>query len=254
MLTLEQNCEVFVLRNDIPVQEWLQCTQGKNLAVKKSVFSASIVTKNLYCGDISRVMASFSSNSQAINSFKFGEFAALCGEGELLQMYLMLQLQREHVYTPDILFICIKGSIVSGNAECLETCIQTWVDVFRMDYFSIQSSESLMMMLLRHFLEQQNLYTIHKSTFEWISSRWTNNKILTYIEDLPLQKLDLPYMVAMWTRCGHTHLSNATLLMSSFSCENSLSGVRWLDGMGVQSTRALINAIWSGHRDVLEYL
>lgn len=54
--------------------------------------------------------------------------------------------------------------------------------------------------------------------------------------------------------CNQLDPNNACTVMTFFTYQGSLNGVRWLDGMGVNPLGAVLNAIRSGHRKILKYL
>lgn len=259
MLSLEQNCEVYILRMGIPLGEWTKCTQGKTLKEKNRAF-----LMNRTCGDMSRVMASYASNCAAMATYSFGKFAALCGSCDLMQKFLIQK--REFTCPPKLLYLCIAGSSISGDKECLEMCMQMWdylsslVSIVtestiqsRMD-LQLELELELHLLLISYFIDFPKLKHIHSSTFEWLSSRWSTADILSFIDDLPMHYLEVPYFGELWPCCNLQDTSNASMLMSYFSYAGALKGVQWLDGMGVRSTSALLNGILSGHTEILEHL
>lgn len=174
MLTLEQNCEVCVLRNDVSLGEWIHSSQGKKLETKQRLYSSVEKEDNRCCGDMSRVMATFSVNSEAVSCKHFGKFAAICGNCKMMESFL--NLQEDDKLVNNTLVECMHGSCTSGDVECLESCLAHCLKC------SIDSSEMLTRLLSCLWFCRFDLKWISPTTFEWISSKWTNDTLLKFVD------------------------------------------------------------------------
>lgn len=202
MLSLKQNCEVFVLRNDVSIGEWTECCQGSKLAVQKNLFLTSKVEENRCCGDMSRVVATFRITSEAFNCTSFGKFAAMCGDCEMMHTFLQLQQHKNKnknkkrkkndsddsdddsddddddkdetvgcIYETLLLSI-IEGAITSGDFKCLDKCLDLWTNASRV-------------WSLTDFVAKYDFQSVSASTLEWISSKWSDDAVLTFIDSIP---------------------------------------------------------------------
>lgn len=240
MLSLKQNCEVAILRKDIPPDEWIACVQGRALLEQQRDFKAASQWENWICGDMSRVMASVKSNSEAMRYACFGRSAALCGDCDMMQDFLFQQREKNGDFWSRALYMCIFGSCVSGYENCLETCLQKWVELSKLDW-GISTQGYVQRRMLKLFFADpvgcSSLIGIHLATFEWLSSKWSNSEILTFIDKIriPKHSFDIPDGGRLELCCTDQNPSYSSILMSHFSNAGSLNGVQWLNRMGVQS-------------------
>lgn len=256
MLSLTQICEVFVLRNKITVGEWTQCRVGNDMRVKKESFWTSTEDHNRCCGDMSRVMASFSNNHEATQDYYFGKYAALCGDQTLMYNYLTHHLQYfGWIHTK--LFFCVEGAIKSGDWDCLETCLTLCTACFN-SHLRVRGSGpvTFMRLLVFHLLRFCNLRHIAAYTLNWISSKWSKEYILSFIADIPLidKQFEQVYTQIRPVCCSTTRPSNASMLLRCFSSQGALAGFQWLHGMGVKSRIAVADGLICGNREIPEHL
>lgn len=242
--SLVENREVNILRRGVHLKEWTESNQGVALAEKKRKF-----------------MASYAGNSKEIETKFFYEFVALCEDSDLRHMARLLQQQQQQqklqwVQPSRFIYPCIAEASILGDKKCLEMCLEMW------DYLSSLHDQGiepkkLEIMVILDFVEVQNLKGMHASTFDWLSSKWSNNTILNFVDNFPLPYCYFPHLGDLFKCCKRWHknwVRQTSQLMSFFSYSGSLKGVQWLDEMGVQSLSAIVNAILGGHTDILEYL
>lgn len=254
MISLKHTCEVFVLRNDLPIREWTECKEGRELEEKKQIFQNSKVEENRCCGDLSRVMASFDTNFKATECILFGKYVAMCGECALVELFFRQTLHPSIHFMAEPILQCIEGSSISGDLECLETCAQTWITYAVTKSDSCYGRFRLMTTMCNDLLKVCALEQIDRYTFEWISSRWSTDSILAFIERVPIHHLLYRHDKMIAICCGSSYASNASLLMSCFGFVGSLNGFQWMSGMGVKSESAVTNCVLGGRREVIEHL
>lgn len=181
------------MRNGISVGKWTECTQGLILEEKQRLFVTSSVAENRQSGDVSRMMATYASYSEAMECNYFGYCAALCGACALMQQFRKKkqkqkqkeQQEQEQDKQSNFLFLCIAGASTSGEEECLEECLQMWEHATKSDAH-VDVSEKLELelevkeMMIRYCIAIPGLKGIHAATFEWLSSRWSTNAILSF--------------------------------------------------------------------------
>lgn len=240
---------------------WNECREGRNLEEKKSLFTLSSKEVNRFSGDLPRVMASFSSNAEAFNDYSFGKCAALCGENAMVETYNLKHVRHpNHPFCRDSLSnpfgLCVEGSCGSGDEECLETCLYWWKNVIQPACTDASVVEGHVHWVISWLIGCCNLSLIPPNTFGWISSKWSNNDIVEFIDHLPLEKLGLTYYFPKLNRrcCNRTNPRSSSLLMSFFGLVGHLKGFQWLYGMGVKSNNVIMYSLIGKQREIPENL
>lgn len=215
------------------------------MKLKQETFAESSTADNMYCGDTSRVIAAFSSNSLAASHPSFGKLAALCGNSALVQEFL--EVNKGQMIMP--LYQCVEGSCMSGDLKCLEVCLHMLTTATKSHY--MDSARGSMMWMVNYFIGRCSLEQIHPFVFEWISCKWSNEEILSVVADINLWTLRKQSRLSCSDALGER---NASILMYGFSLVGSLAGFKWLQAMGVKSVSGVVQSVRKGHMQIPEYL
>lgn len=192
----------------------------------------------------------------------YSNFEALCNnesdydnEDGYISDRSYVRLNGGWVRATTLLFPYVERAIISGDMECLEMCLEMWKYLSKYDTVVEESASTVLkleLLLVGTFLRMENLKDMHSNAFKWLSSKWTDDEILSFIDGVPLKLIDdLPILGSLWNCCTvalEGNYRNSGFLMSYFSYIGSLRGVQWLDRMGVESISAVMNGIVRGHR------
>lgn len=277
MVSLRERCEVLVLRNTVDLGEWSQCTQGRNLEYRHTVFSNSTAEENRCSGDLSRVIASFANVYKATRDDCFGKYVALCGNNVLMRRFLREQVKAGGgIILP--FKLCIEGAFGSGSPECLDACESEWENLTRslstpskracslwimsQLFLSYSIRVRLTKLLFRNYdlseMDAEYMFGLSRicdispSTFQWISSRWHRDTVIRFLEGLNLKPLVLD-RVFNWCCCSPDK-SNTHLLMALASSCGALDAFKWLEDTGAHCANAVMIGIVNGNFEVPLFL